>query len=64
MTSMSREDEVTFAQGGVIPGASRDDDLVPALLSRGCAIVSREQAEALGLTVEAKHLPPEADVTR
>lgn len=36
------------------------NDSVPALLSRGGPIVSREQAEALGLTVEAKRLPPSA----
>jgi hypothetical protein len=53
----------TFAKGGIVPGASRDDDSVPAILSRGCAITSREQAEAIGLTVEATRLPPEDEVS-
>jgi hypothetical protein len=46
-----------FAQGGVIQGP-RDlgDDSVPAILSRGCQIVDPDQAEALGLTVEARRL--------
>lgn len=50
-----------MAEGGIIPGYARDDDLIPALLSPGCPLIYREQAEALGLTAEAKRLPSCAD---
>ena len=52
-----------FGKGGIIPRASREDDSVPAILSRGCPVLSREQAEAAGLTADAKRLPPEAEVS-
>lgn len=47
--------------------ASREQwtgDSVPALLTPGGAVVTRQQAEALGLTVEAKRLPDEKNTTR
>ena len=40
-----------------IPRLRRDGDLIPALLSPGGPVVTREQAETLGLTADARRLP-------
>lgn len=43
----------TFACGGVIRGASRGDDLIPALLSRGCVYMTGREAELLAGRIAA-----------
>ena len=46
-----------WRRGGTIPRLRRDGDLIPALLSPGGPVVTREQAETLGLTADARRLP-------
>jgi hypothetical protein len=44
-----------YANGGYLPSHPADDS-IPVLLSEGKVITDPDEAEALGLTVEADHL--------